>query len=84
MRMPADLAAAMEAITAAVARGMLAPAEAAEFAKVVNTSPNAIEVRDFESRLRTLEESRAAKLYATAARSLHQVSQTEDMLNLGG
>ena len=46
MRKPADLAAAMEAIAAAVARGLLAPAEAAELAKVVDTFANAIEVRD--------------------------------------
>jgi hypothetical protein len=56
MRKPADLAAAMEAITAAVGRGLLAPAEAAELAKVVDTFANAIETRDFDSRLRALEE----------------------------
>jgi len=56
MRKPADLAAAMEAIAAAVARGLLAPAEAAELAKVVDTFANAIEVRDFDSRLRALED----------------------------
>src|SRR5271166_6623984 len=56
MRKPADLAAAMEAITAAVARGTLAPAEAVELAKVVDTFANAIETRDFDSRLRALEE----------------------------
>jgi len=56
MREPADLAAAMEAIAAAVARGLLAPAEAAELAKVVDTFANAIETRDFDSRLRALEE----------------------------
>jgi hypothetical protein len=56
MRKPADLAAAMEAIAAAVARGTLAPAEAAELAKVVDTFANAIETRDFDSRLRALED----------------------------
>jgi hypothetical protein len=56
MRRPADLAMAMEAIAAAVARGVLAPAEAAELAKVVDTFANAIEVRDFDCRLRVLEE----------------------------
>ena len=56
MREPADLAAAMEVIAAAVARGLLASAEAAELAKVVDTFANAIEVRDFESRLRALED----------------------------
>ena len=56
MRKPADLAAAMEAIAAAVGRGLLAPAEASELAKVVDTFANAIESRDFDSRLRALEE----------------------------
>ena len=59
MRRPADLATAMEAITAAVARGVLAPAETAELGKVVDTFANAIEVRDFVSRLRALEDSTA-------------------------
>src|SRR6516225_8575498 len=44
MRMPADLAAATEAIVAAVGRGVLAPAEAVELAKVVATFANAVEV----------------------------------------
>jgi hypothetical protein len=35
---------------------LLAPAEAAELAKVVDTFANAIETRDFDSRLRALEE----------------------------
>jgi hypothetical protein len=60
MRKPADLAAAMESIAAAVAQGVLAPAEAAELAKVVDTFAEAIEIRDFDSRLRALEASRAA------------------------
>ena len=45
----------MEAITAAVARGLLSPAEAAELAKVVDTFAKAIEMRDFDARLRELE-----------------------------
>jgi hypothetical protein len=45
----------MEAIAAAVARGLLAPAEAAELAKVVDTFAKAIEMRDFDARLRELE-----------------------------
>jgi hypothetical protein len=60
MRRPADLAAAMEAIAAAVARGVLAPAEAAELAKVVDTFAKAIETRDFDSRLRALEDDAVA------------------------
>ena len=59
MRKPADLAAAMESIAAAVARGVLAPAEAAELAKVVDTCAKAIEMRDFDSRLTALEKEYA-------------------------
>ena len=55
MRKPADLASSMEAIAAAVAQGVLAPAEAAELAKVVGTFANSIEMRDFDARLRELE-----------------------------
>jgi Family of unknown function (DUF5681) len=55
MRNPGDLAGVMEAIAAAVARGVLAPGEAAELAKVVETCIRSIETRDFDSRLRVLE-----------------------------
>jgi Family of unknown function (DUF5681) len=48
MRTPADLAPAMEATTAA-----------AELAKVVDTFAEAIEIRDFDSRPRAVEASRA-------------------------
>jgi hypothetical protein len=41
MRKPADLAAAMEAIAAAVAQGTIAPAEASELSKVIDTFANA-------------------------------------------
>jgi hypothetical protein len=58
MRRPADLAAAMEAIASAVARGVRAPAEAPELAKVVDTFDTAIETRGFDSQLRELEEGR--------------------------
>ena len=61
MRKPADLPPAMEAISAAVACGVLAPAEAAELAKVVDTFANAIEMRDFDSRLRALEDETAGE-----------------------
>ena len=59
MREPADLAVAMEATYAAVAQGVLAPAEAAELAKVVDTFAKAIEMRDFDSRLTALEKEYA-------------------------
>jgi hypothetical protein len=57
MRKPGDLAAAMEVVAAEVARGVLAPAEAAQLAKVVETCIRSVETRDFDSRLRALEES---------------------------
>ena len=66
MRKPADLAAAMEAIAAAVAQGVLAPAEAAELAKVVGTFANSIEMRDFDARLRELEAQYSAASSNTA------------------
>jgi Family of unknown function (DUF5681) len=50
MRQPADLAGAMEAVV----RGLLAPGEAVEMAKVVETFVRAIETRDYDSRLRGL------------------------------
>ena len=59
MRNPADLAGVMEAIAAAVARGVLAPGEAADLAKVVETCIRSIETRDFDSRLRALEDTTA-------------------------
>jgi Family of unknown function (DUF5681) len=57
MRNPGDLAGVMEAIAAAVARGVLAPGEAAEMAKVVETSIRSIETRDFDRRLRAVEDA---------------------------
>ena len=59
MRKPAALAGAMEAIGAAVGRGVLAPGQAAELAKVIETFIKAIETRDFDSRLRALEDTAA-------------------------
>jgi hypothetical protein len=57
---PTDLPQAMEAILAAVGHGALAPSEAAELTKVVETFIRAIETRDFDSRLRALEDAAAA------------------------
>ena len=50
-----DLAAALGAITAAVAEGALTPGEAHELAQVVQTFINAIEASDFERRLQLVE-----------------------------
>jgi hypothetical protein len=58
---PADIAAAMAAITAAVAAGTITPGEAAEVAKVVDTYIRAIEASDFDRRLTALETAHAAE-----------------------
>lgn len=57
---PADIAAAMTAITKAVAEGTITPGEVAEGAKVVDTLVRAIEASDFDRRLKQLEASRDA------------------------
>ena len=51
----ADAAGAVAAITAAAAAGEITPGEAAELAKLVDTFVRAIEVHEFEQRLRELE-----------------------------
>src|SRR5437870_7348338 len=51
----ADIAGAMKAVTSALARGMITPAEAATIAAVVDTFVRAIETSDFERRLRLVE-----------------------------
>ena len=61
IRNMADVADAMAAITAAVARGGVTPGEAAELAKLVDTSVRAIEASDFDKRLTLLEVSLAAE-----------------------
>jgi len=57
---PADIAAAMAAVTAAVAGGVITPSERAEVAKVVDTYVRAIEASDFDRRLKALEAAYAA------------------------
>src|SRR5258705_5212942 len=60
-----DAAAAMAAITAAVAGGELTPGEAGDLSKLVDSYVRAIEVGDFERRIAALEEKTlAAKLRA--------------------
>src|SRR5258708_21760818 len=51
----ADLAAAMGAVTAAVAEGALTPGEAESFARTVDVFVRAIDAGDFERRLQALE-----------------------------
>ena len=59
---PADIAAAMAAVTAAVTGGVITPAEGAEVAKVVDTYVRAIEASDFDRRLKALEADYAADI----------------------
>jgi hypothetical protein len=55
LRSAADAVGATAAITAAVAAGEITPSEAAELAKLVETFVRAIEVHEFDQRLRALE-----------------------------
>ena len=57
---PADIAAAMAAVTAAVAEGAITPAEGAEVGMVVETYLRALEASDFDRRLKALEAAHAA------------------------
>ena len=57
---PADIAAAMAAVTTAVAGGVITPGEGAEVAKVVDTHVRALEASDFDRRLKALEADHAA------------------------
>ena len=56
LRSAADAAAAIAAITGAVAAGELMPGEAVELARLVETFVKAVESHEFEQRLRLLEE----------------------------
>ena len=57
----ADLSAAMEAITAAVAQGELTTGEAWEISQIIDTFIRAIDAADFERRLQRLEAGHAAQ-----------------------
>src|SRR5437762_11848625 len=56
----ADIAAAMKAVTSALADGAITPGEAATIAAVVDTFVRAIETSDFDRRLQLLEDDFAA------------------------
>ena len=58
---PADLAAALGAVAAAVAEGALTPGEAAELSQVAATFIRAIETADFERRLQLVEDRHASR-----------------------
>ena len=57
----ADIAAAMKAVTAALAAGVITPGEAERIAAVVDTFVRAIETSDFERRLKIVEDEHAAQ-----------------------
>jgi len=56
----ADIAAAMAAITTAVAEGTITPAEGVEVGMIVETYLRALEASDFDRRLKALETAHAA------------------------
>jgi len=57
----ADIAAAMKAVTSALADGAITPGEAATIAAVVDTFVRAIETSDFDRRLQLMEDSFASR-----------------------
>jgi Family of unknown function (DUF5681) len=56
----ADIAAAMKAVAAALADGVITPGEGEAIARIVDTFVRAIEVSDFERRLSAIERADAA------------------------
>ena len=63
----ADIAAAMKAVTSALADGSIPPGEAATIAAVVDTFVRAIETSDFDRRLKLCEDSFASRANAESA-----------------
>jgi hypothetical protein len=57
----ADIAPAMGAIARAVAEGAVTPYDGAELTRIVESCVRALEVAEFERRLRELEDDRAAR-----------------------
>jgi hypothetical protein len=62
----ADIAAAMKAVTSALADGAITPGEAATIAAVVDTFVRAIETSDFDRRLQIMEDDFASGARAEA------------------
>lgn len=63
----ADIAAAMKAVTAAMAEGTITPGEAGRIAAMVDTFIQAIETSDFERRLQDVEDGFARREEASGA-----------------
>jgi hypothetical protein len=57
----ADIAPAINAIVRAAATGAITPDDGAELARIVESCVRALEVADFERRLKELEDERAAR-----------------------
>jgi hypothetical protein len=55
IRGAADLAGAMGAVAGAAAQGAITPGQAVQFAQIVEATARAIEITDFDRRLRDLE-----------------------------
>jgi len=65
----ADIAAAMKAVTSALAGGAITPGEAERIAAVVDTFVRAIDAGDFDRRLQELEDASKAALRPALAES---------------
>ena len=61
LRSAADAASAMAALTAAVAAGEVTPGEAAELSRLAEAYTKALEVNEFDRRLREVEERNDAR-----------------------
>ncbi len=64
-----DIAAAMKAVTSALASGAITPGEAERIAAVVDTFVRAIDASDFDRRLQELEDASEARADARIAES---------------
>ena len=64
-----DIAAAMKAVTSALADGEITPGEAGRIAAVVDTFVRAIDASDFDRRLQELEDASKARAAAQIAES---------------
>jgi hypothetical protein len=73
----ADIAAAMKAVTSALASGAITPGEAERIAAVVDTFVRAIDASDFERRLQELEDASEARGAARIAESGSPGSTTD-------
>jgi hypothetical protein len=71
----ADIAPAMNAVTSALAAGVITPGEAGTIAAVVDTFVRAIETSDFERRLKIVEAEHAAYAADVPGMSGHRIGR---------